>query len=196
MREGGPIDRIEADVHERLWSSGVAAVNIMSPSGAGTSSLLASTRSALGRQMRIEVVPIRDRCDFAARRLLAALDHIDLMAADLLCIATVGQFDAPPSWSTDGIMNVALFSVADGDDRPLRAPHLFERSAAAVITKTDLLMDVDFDLRRAAGHLRDINPYIDIVYTSTRDGTGLEEWYEVLRERVRLTGRRVSAFTH
>jgi hydrogenase nickel incorporation protein HypB len=62
---------------------------------------------------------------------------------------------------------------------------MFQRSRYALITKTDLLPYLDFDVHRAIGYLRDVNPDIEILLTSARTSEGLDSWYEVLRAHVR-----------
>jgi hydrogenase nickel incorporation protein HypB len=91
----------------------------------------------------------------------------------------------PASWDLGQTANVVLFAVTEGEDKPLKYPKMFQRSRYALITKTDLLPYLDFDVHRAIGYLRDVNPDIEILLTSARTGEGLDSWYEVLRAHVR-----------
>lgn len=206
-------DLIAAAVRDRLAEASVPALNLMSSPGAGKTRLLERTLDALGADLRIatvvgdvqtqndadrlarhtdrlvQAVLTNGACHLDARQVSAALDHIDLDDTDLLFIENVGNLVCPASWSLGETANVTLFAVTEGEDKPLKYPKMFERSACAVVTKTDLLPYVDFDLAKAVGYLRDVNPYIEILYTSARDGSGLEEWYDFLRGYVHATGR-------
>jgi hydrogenase nickel incorporation protein HypB len=202
-------DLLAGDVRRRLYEARVPAINLMSSPGAGKTTLLERTLDALGNEFRLAVVVgdvqtqndadrlarhtnrlvqavvTKDACHLDARQVSTALDAIDLDDTDLLFLENVGNLVCPANWSLGETANIALFAVTEGEDKPLKYPKVFQRSTCAVITKVDLLPYVEFDLRRATGYLRDVNPNIEILYTSARDGSGLDDWYTLLLDFVR-----------
>jgi hydrogenase nickel incorporation protein HypB len=201
-------DAIAADVRRRLYEADVAAINLMSSPGAGKTLLLERTLADLGESLRIAAVVgdvqtqnDADRlakhttrlvhavvtggaCHLDARQVSAALDDIDLADTDLVFIENVGNLVCPANWSLGETANVVLFATTEGEDKPLKYPKVFQRASCAVITKIDLLPHLDFDLERAIGYLRDVNPDIEVVLTSARTGEGLADWYDVIRSHV------------
>ena len=201
-------DAIAADVRRRLYEADVPAINLMSSPGAGKTLLLERTLEDLGDTLRIaaivgdiqtqndadrlarhttrlvHAVVTGGACHLDARQVSAALDAVDLNDTDLVFIENVGNIVCPASWSLGETTNIVLFATTEGEDKPLKYPKVFQRASCAVITKIDLLPHLDFDLDRAIGYLRDVNPNIDVVLTSARTGEGLEDWYGVIGSRL------------
>jgi hydrogenase nickel incorporation protein HypB len=201
-------DAIAADVRRRLYEADVPAINLMSSPGAGKTLLLERTLEDLGDTLRIaaivgdiqtqndadrlarhttrlvHAVVTGGACHLDARQVSAALDAVDLNDTDLVFIENVGNLVCPASWSLGETTNIVLFATTEGEDKPLKYPKVFQRASCAVITKIDLLPHLDFDLDRAIGYLRDINPNIDVILTSARTGEGLEDWYGVIGSRL------------
>ena len=198
-------DRIALQVRRRLEDADVASLNLMSSPGAGKTLLLERTLARFGDTFRIATVvgDVRtqndaDRlarhttrlvqavitggaCHLDARQVSEALDAIDLDDTDLVFIENVGNLVCPAGWCLGESANVVLFSITEGEDKPLKYPKMFERSQYAVLTKIDLLPHLDFDVKRAIGFLRDINPNIEILLTSAKTGEGMESWYTLVR---------------
>lgn len=202
-------DALAAEVRRRLDDAGVPSLNLMSSPGSGKTLLLERTLADLSSSLRIatvvgdvqtqndadrlarhtarlvQAVVTGGACHLDARQVSAALDAVDLDDTDLVFVENVGNLVCPASWDLGQTANVVLFAVTEGEDKPLKYPKMFQRSRYALITKTDLLPYLDFDVRRAIGYLRDVNPDIEILLTSARTGEGLDSWYEVLRAHVR-----------
>jgi hydrogenase nickel incorporation protein HypB len=202
-------DAIAAEVRRRLDDAGVPSLNLMSSPGSGKTLLLERTLADLSSSLRIatvvgdvqtqndadrlarhtarlvQAVVTGGACHLDARQVSAALDAVDLDDTDLVFVENVGNLVCPASWDLGQTANVVLFAVTEGEDKPLKYPKMFQRSRYALITKTDLLPYLDFDVHRAIGYLRDVNPDIEILLTSARTGEGLDSWYEVLRAHVR-----------
>jgi hydrogenase nickel incorporation protein HypB len=202
-------DAIAAEVRRRLDDAGVPSLNLMSSPGSGKTLLLERTLADLSSSLRIatvvgdvqtqndadrlarhtarlvQAVVTGGACHLDARQVSAALDAVDLEDTDLVFVENVGNLVCPASWDLGQTANVVLFAVTEGEDKPLKYPKMFQRSRYALITKTDLLPYLDFDVHRAIGYLRDVNPDIEILLTSARTGEGLDSWYEVLRAHVR-----------
>ena len=202
-------DRFAASVRRRLDDAGVPALNLMSSPGAGKTLLLERTLADLGPSVRIamvvgdvqtqndadrlarhtdqlvQAVVTGGACHLDARQVSAALDAIDLDHTDLVFVENVGNLVCPASWDLGQTANVVLFAVTEGEDKPLKYPKIFRASQYAIFTKIDLLPHLDFDVRRAIGYLRDVNPNIEFLPTSAKTREGLDTWYELLRNHVR-----------
>lgn len=78
---------------------------------------------------------------------------------------------------------VVVFSVTEGEDKPLEYPRMFRVADAVVISKTDLVPDLDFDLERALQCLQDVNPSAKILQLSSKSGEGMDAWYQSLASK-------------
>ncbi|HEU4565611.1 MAG TPA: hydrogenase nickel incorporation protein HypB [Gemmatimonadaceae bacterium] len=201
-------DEIARAVRARLADAGVTALNLVSSPGAGKTALLERTLDDLGEEMEIAVVTgdvqtqnDADRlarhtprlvqavvtggaCHLDARQVEQSLTAIDLFDTQLLFIENVGNLVCPASWDLGEESKIVLFSVTEGEDKPLKYPKMFQKADAAIITKVDLLPHVPFDLRKALGFARDVNPNLEFFFTSVVTGEGMREWYDFLRARV------------
>jgi hydrogenase nickel incorporation protein HypB len=77
-------------------------------------------------------------------------------------------------------------SVTEGEDKPLKYPAMFRRARVLVMTKTDLLPHLDYDIAEARRYALQVNPHLIIIETSCRSGTGIVEWTRFLRDRLRV----------
>jgi hydrogenase nickel incorporation protein HypB len=114
---------------------------------------------------------------------MAALDAIPLDDTDLLLIENVGNLVCPANWDLGEDAKVVVFSVTEGEDKPLKYPRMFERASVAVLNKIDLLPYVPFDVDRAVANARTINPDLRFFFTSALTGEGMDEWLWWLRAR-------------
>ena len=202
-------DAIAAEVRARLHAAGVASLSLLSSPGAGKTTLLERTLAALGNELSIALVAgdlqtsndaerlarctrslvhavnTDGACHMDARQVSAALDAIDLDATDLLVVENVGNLVCPAAWDLGEDEKVVLFSITEGEDRPLKYPKAFRVASTVVMTKLDLLPHLDFDLPRAVGYVRDVNPRARVLQLSARTGTGMSAWLDTLRARVR-----------
>jgi hydrogenase nickel incorporation protein HypB len=203
-------DELAAQVRERLADAGVTAFNLVSSPGSGKTSLLERTLDALGEELDIAVVTgdvqtqnDADRlarrtnrlvqavvtggaCHLDAAQVLSALDAIDLPRTRLFFVENVGNLVCPASWDLGEGAKIVVFSVTEGEDKPLKYPKMFRMARYAVLNKIDLLPHLDFDLPRAIGCAREVNPTLRFFLTSARTGEGLEEWFDFLRQQVRV----------
>jgi len=207
-------DELAAEARRRLAGAGVPAINLVSSPGAGKTLLLERTLARLGAGLRLAVVAgdvqtqnDADRiarhtprlvqavvthggCHLDARQVLTALDAIDLADTDLLFIENVGNLVCPASWDLGETAKAVIFSVPEGDDKPLKYPKMFQEARYLVLNKTDLLPYVPFDVDRALRNARSINPDLECFLTSALSGAGMDEWYALVR---RLARARVAA---
>ena len=199
-------DELAAGIRERLAEHGVPALNLVSSPGSGKTSLLERTLDALGSRIRMAVVTgdvqtqnDADRlaarterlvqavvtggaCHMDARQVGTALEEIDLHQTDLLFVENVGNLVCPASWDLGENAKVVIFSVPEGEDKPLKYPRMFERSDYCVINKIDLLPHLPFDIDRAVAYAREVNPDLQFFHTSALSGEGMDAWYEFLEE--------------
>jgi len=86
---------------------------------------------------------------------------------------------------------VVLASVTEGADKPVKYPHMFRRADLVLVSKTDLLPYLDFDLDRCTADLGKIRPGARVLLVSARTGDGIGQWYEWLRHPARQSPRLV-----
>ena len=200
-------DQLAAEVRSRLSAHGEPSFNLVSSPGSGKTLLLEKTLQALGTELRMAVVTgdvqtqndadrlarWTDRlvhavvtggaCHLDARQVGAALDDLELAALDLLFVENVGNLVCPASWDVGETAKIVLFSVTEGEDKPLKYPKMFRVSSYAVLNKMDLLPYVPFDVDRAVAYAREVNPDLRFFFTSALTGDGLDEWFGFLREQ-------------
>jgi hydrogenase nickel incorporation protein HypB len=202
-------DALAAEVRARLRDAGVVAFNLVSSPGSGKTTLLERTLADLGEELRIAVVTgdvqtqndaerlarhtgrlvqavvTHGACHLDARQVLAALDAIELERTSLLFIENVGNLVCPASWDLGEDAKIVLFSVTEGEDKPVKYPKMFQEARYAVLSKLDLLPHVPFRVEQAIAYAREVNPALQFFFTSALEPEGLEEWYHFLRAQVR-----------
>jgi len=202
-------DELAEQVREQLRAARVPALNLVSSPGAGKTLLLERTLADLGGEMVISVITgdvqtqndadrlarhtdrlvqavvTNGACHLDARQVLTALDAIDLTMTDLLFIENVGNLVCPASWDLGEDAKVVLFSVTEGEDKPVKYPKMFQEARTVVFTKLDLLPHVPFRMERAIEYCRHVNPELQFLFTSALIADGLDEWYRSLRAQVR-----------
>lgn len=200
-------DSIAEDVRSRLEATGVPAFNLVSSPGSGKTLLLERTLQDLGTQLRMAVVTgdvqtqnDADRiarwtddlvqavvtggaCHLDALQVSNAIDAIDLDAIDVLFIENVGNLVCPASWDLGETAKIVVFSVTEGEDKPLKYPKMFMESRYAILNKIDLLPHVPFDMDQAKAYALQVNPELEFFSTSALTGSGLEPWYDFLKAK-------------
>jgi hydrogenase nickel incorporation protein HypB len=202
-------DELAAQVRARLAAARVPAINLMSSPGAGKTTLLERTLADLAPELSLAVVTgdvqthndadrlarhtdrlvqavvTNGACHLDARQILTALDAIDLTSTDLVFIENVGNLVCPASWDLGENTGVVLFSVTEGEDKPVKYPRIFQQADTVVLTKLDLLPHVPFRLDKAMACLRRVNPYLDVISTSALTPEGVRPWYDFVRAEAR-----------
>jgi hydrogenase nickel incorporation protein HypB len=206
-------DELAADIRRRLGTHGVTSLNLVSSPGSGKTTLLERTLQELGPELRMAVVTgdvqtenDADRlarwterlvhavvtggaCHLDARQVGTALDELELADLDLVFVENVGNLVCPASWDLGETAKVVVFSVTEGEDKPLKYPKMFRVARYAVINKTDLLPYVPFDVDKAVAFAREVNPGLEFFFTSALTGEGMERWYDFLRSHARAPAR-------
>jgi hydrogenase nickel incorporation protein HypB len=193
----------------RGWFAGrgVVALNIMSSPGSGKTTLLVRTLRDMGSELAMSVVEgdqetsaDADRiratgtraiqvntgagCHLEADMLEHAVRRLDPPQGSLLFIENVGNLVCPALFDLGEKARIVVLSVTEGDDKPLKYPHMFRTAQVMVTTKMDLSPYVDFDVELAEAHARGINPSIRCLRVSSTTGQGLATWYDWLRAEV------------
>ena len=187
----------------RLAAASIASVNLVSSPGSGKTTLLVKTLKDMKSKARMAVIEGDQETDHDAERIAEtgvpvvqintvsachleasmvdrALSGMNLDGVEMLFIENVGNLVCPASYDLGERAKVVVISVTEGDDKPVKYPKMFRVSSAMVISKTDLLPYVDFDVYRAISYARKINPALKIFQLSAKTGEGLEGWYDYL----------------
>jgi len=197
-------DELAAGLRQRYTAAGVLVLNLVSSPGTGKTAFLELTlRELRARGARVAALVGDLETDNDARRLAASgapvrqinthgICHLDadmisshlggwsLDELDYLFIENVGNLVCPSSYDLGEKVRVALLSVTEGEDKPLKYPTLFNSADAAVITKMDLAVPCGFDRELALNNISEIRPGIRIFETSAKTGAGMEAWFDYL----------------
>ncbi|KGF73149.1 hypothetical protein DO97_02155 [Neosynechococcus sphagnicola sy1] len=195
--------------HFDQW--GITCLNLMSSPGAGKTVLLERTLAALHPELQIAVIEGDMTTELDADRLrqygvpviaintgrschldsrmvaggLHQLTHkVDPTSLDLVLVENVGNLVCPAEFEVGEHAKVALLSVTEGDDKPLKYPIMFREADCLLVTKLDLAPYVDVDLERIAANVRQINPEIVLIPVSAKTGVGLDIWFDWVRTQV------------
>ena len=178
----------------------VTALNVMSSPGAGKTSLLESTIRELRPRREVCVIEgdqetsfdadrIRDAgaravqintgagCHLDAEMVHRALHDLDPPEDALLFVENVGNLVCPALFDIGEHAKVVVISVTEGDDKPLKYPHMFSVADLVVVNKIDLLPYVDFDVDRLAAQARELSPDVTVMPVSVRTGENLDTWF-------------------
>jgi hydrogenase nickel incorporation protein HypB len=190
----------------RGWLEGreILALNLMSSPGAGKTTLLERTVARLGSAAAIAVVEgdqatLRDAeriracgaralqintgtgCHLDAGMIADALRQLAPPARSLLFIENVGNLVCPALFDLGERARVVVASVTEGEDKPLKYPHMFRASDVVVLNKIDLLPYLSFDTARFVEFAHRIKPTIEVFEVSATRGDGLDAWCHWLR---------------
>lgn len=192
-------DQYAAANRARLAAAGVLALNLVSSPGSGKTSLLVRTIEALrGRrpvaviegdqETRLDAERIRATgafavqintgkgCHLDAHMVGHALDRLPLARGTVLFIENVGNLVCPAAFDLGEAAKVAILSVTEGEDKPLKYPDMFRAARLMILNKIDLLPFVDFDPAAAVAAARRVNPFIEAIELSAKTGVGIENW--------------------
>jgi hydrogenase nickel incorporation protein HypB len=197
-------DRLAERNRGFLAAMGTVAVNLLSSPGAGKTTLLEATLAALAGSPRAAVIngdlatdndalrlhaagaPVAqittgNVCHLDAEMVARGIQQLPLDGCRLLFIENVGNLVCPASYDLGETKRVVLFSVTEGEDKPLKYPPAFHSADLVVITKTDLAAAVEFNRPAAVANLRRIAHHAGILEVSAKTGDGMEAWLAWLR---------------
>ena len=123
-------------------------------------------------------------CHLDADMVARGVEALDLDGVRVLFIENVGNLVCPAEFAVGEHRKVALLSVTEGDDKPLKYPVMFREADCVLITKTDLLPYLPVDIERIEAHIRQVNPRCTVLRVSACSGEGLEAWHGWVRQQV------------
>jgi hydrogenase nickel incorporation protein HypB len=109
-------------------------------------------------------------------------ENFDLDNLDILMIENVGNLVCPAAFDLGENHKVAVLSVTEGEDKPLKYPQMFRNSTVMLLNKIDLLPHTDFDVEKCKEYAQLVNPGIIIFEVSAKSGEGMEAWYHWLTD--------------
>jgi hydrogenase nickel incorporation protein HypB len=196
---------------------GITCFNVMSSPGAGKTVLLERTLAALKPQFKMAVIEGDMTTELDAERLrqygvpVIAINtgrschldskmvaggihqlehHYDPAEFELIWVENVGNLVCPAEFEVGEHAKVALLSVTEGEDKPLKYPLMFQEADCLLITKVDLAPYLDIDLERLVNNVRQMNPACTIIPLSAKTGDGLEAWFTWVKQQVIEQGKR------
>ncbi len=194
----------------RGWFQGrdIVALNLVSSPGSGKTTLLERTILDLKGELPIQVIEgdqdtVNDAerirrtgcrvmqintgvgCHLEADMVARAVEQLAPPAHSLVLIENVGNLVCPALFDLGEQAKVAILSVTEGEDKPLKYPHMFRAAQVLLLNKIDLLPHLSFDVERCLAHARTVNPSLEIFLVSAVSGDGMQGWYDWLRKQVR-----------
>lgn len=202
--------RVADETRHYLRNYGIFMVNVMASPGSGKTSTIVSTINHLKTSpqgpLRVGVIEADVDSDVDARTVQAAgaeavqmhtggLCHLDATMAragvdalpletlDLVFLENIGNLICPVGYDTGAMRNVAILSVPEGDDKPLKYPMIFAKVDALIINKVDVMPYFDFNMTQLEARVRALNPTIEIFPISAKTGEGMAPWISWLKRQ-------------
>ena len=190
---------------------GITCFNVMSSPGAGKTALLEKTLAVLTNEYKIAVIEGDMTTELDADRLrkynvpVIAINtgrscHLDskMVAGgihrlaheynpsefDLVLVENVGNLVCPAEFEVGEHAKIALLSITEGEDKPLKYPVMFQEANCLLITKMDLAPHLDVDINQIVANVRQMNPHVAIIPVSAKTGEGLEAWFDWVRSQI------------
>ncbi|MGL5978245.1 MAG: hydrogenase nickel incorporation protein HypB [Erysipelotrichaceae bacterium] len=198
--------RIAETTRAELNANGVFLVNIMSSPGSGKTTTLVSTIHALKADYAIGVmeadvdsdvdaITVENAgakavqlhtgglCHLDATMTKQGIDALGVEDLDFVFLENIGNLICPAGYDTGAMRNVAILSVPEGDDKPLKYPKIFGKVDALIVNKIDAIEHFDFSMERLEARVRALNPEIEIFPISAKTTEGLTAWTNWLRQQ-------------
>ena len=202
-------DQIAAANRRDFDSAGLTAVNLMSSPGAGKTSVLQKTLRLLQGRLTVGIVEgdietsidadrldgfgaaislintangFGGECHLDAPMVRSALPRLPLADLDLLVIENVGNLVCPAEFDVGSHANAMVYSVTEGEEKPLKYPVMFRSADLVIINKVDLIPHLDYDLDLFYDNLGRVHPGVAVIETSARTGLGIDRWCDWLSD--------------
>ncbi len=203
-----------AKANRQLFADkGVLTLNLVSSPGSGKTTLLTKTLKDLKDELSLAVIEgdqetsmdaerIRETgvfaiqintgkgCHLDAHQVGHAVEHLSLEHGSVLMIENVGNLVCPAAFDLGEASKIAILSVTEGEDKPIKYPDMFHAADLLLLNKIDLLPYLDFDIEKCIEYARRVNPGIQVFQVSATTGEGMQEWYQWIRlmHQTRLIG--------
>jgi len=195
---------------EMFDRAGTYTINMMSSPGAGKTAILERTLERMRGKLRLGVlegdvqttldadrlarfhIPLVQvntdpgfggECHLDANMVRSGLPELPLDDIDILIIENVGNLVCPAEFRVGEDARVMVYSVTEGEEKPLKYPLMFRSADLVLVNKVDLLEYLDFDLEQFLGNLDVVNPGVRRILTSAKTGQGVDEWCAWLGQR-------------
>lgn len=196
-------DGYAATNRRHLESHGTLALNLVSSPGSGKTTLLCKTVEALGDRWPLSVIEGDQETANDAERIRAtgvraiqvntgkgchldahmvghAIDHLEPQSGGILFIENVGNLVCPAAFDLGEAHKIAILSVTEGDDKPLKYPDMFAAASLVLLNKIDLAPYCDIDLDLCVANCRRVHPGVRVLPLSARTGDGMDAWIDWL----------------
>jgi len=200
-------DFVAESIRKRMSEENILLINITSSPGSGKTTLLQETAKRLGDRVKMKILVgdleterdaerLRDVgadafqivtggiCHLEAQMIWQAMENVDIKGLDVLIIENVGNLVCPASFDLGEDYRVTLIATTEGDDKPKKYPKMFLTSDMMVVSKSDLLPYLPFEVDAVVKDARDINHEIDYMTVSSTSGEGIDAWCDWLIEKV------------
>ncbi|MBI3462782.1 MAG: hydrogenase nickel incorporation protein HypB [Planctomycetes bacterium] len=197
-------DVVARALRDRFSEAGVFVISLVSSPGSGKTAFLERTLASLRDTFRVAAlvgdlatdndasrlaragVPVRQittgtTCHLEAAMIESALAGWAPAELDFLFIENVGNLVCPASYDLGETLRLVLFSVTEGEDKPLKYPTIFNTADVAVLTKIDLADAVEFDRAAAHRNIQAVRPGMRVLEVSSKTGAGFDRWLEFVR---------------
>jgi hydrogenase nickel incorporation protein HypB len=193
-----------AEANRQLFTrQNICALNLVSSPGSGKTTLLVETLQRLKNSVPLAVIEGDQQTSVDAQRIRAtgveaiqvntgkgchldahmvghAVEHLSLGKDAILLIENVGNLVCPAEFDLGEKLRVVILSVTEGEDKPLKYPHIFRSADLMILTKSDLLPYVDFDVPRCLDYAHQVNPDLPMLMLSAKNGDGMSAWIDWL----------------
>jgi len=189
-------------------TNGIRALNLMSSPGSGKTTVLAATLDELAGEFAVGIVEgdiatdldaaklggrgaqisllntsngFGGECHLDAPMVNRALGGLDLPALDLVIVENVGNLVCPAEFDVGEHAKAMVYSVTEGEDKPLKYPVMFRSVDVVLLNKIDLVPHLDADVDTYIARVREVNPTATVLPVSARTGQGMDAWFDWLR---------------
>ncbi|MFH7827928.1 hydrogenase nickel incorporation protein HypB [Kluyvera chengduensis] len=192
-------NQIAARNRARFAARELLVLNLVSSPGSGKTTLLTETLMRLKDRVSCAVIEgdqqtVNDAariratgtpaiqvntgkgCHLDAQMIADAAPRLPLESNGILFIENVGNLVCPASFDLGERHKVAVLSVTEGEDKPLKYPHMFAAASVMLLNKVDLLPYLNFDVEKCLACAREVNPNIEIILLSATSGEGMDSW--------------------
>ncbi|MET0012366.1 MAG: hydrogenase nickel incorporation protein HypB [Sedimenticola sp.] len=194
-----------ADANRRYFSDhGIHTLNLVSSPGSGKTTLLTRTLTDLKDELALSVIEgdqqtandadrIRETgvralqintgkgCHLDGHMVGHALETLKPEEGGVLFIENVGNLVCPAAFDLGEAHKVAILSITEGEDKPIKYPDMFHAADLMLLNKIDLLPHLEFDVDKCIEYARRVNPKIKVIQTSATTGEGMDAWYQWIR---------------
>jgi hydrogenase nickel incorporation protein HypB len=200
-------DRQAEALREKLHNQNIFLLNLMSSPGSGKTSTLLRTIEMLGAEYQLGIleadidsdvdaktiaesgakviqVHTGGMCHLTADMTRQGLEELGIDGLDLVVIENIGNLICTAEFDTGANKNVMILSIPEGDDKPLKYPHMFSMVDLVLINKIDAIGFFNFDIEAFSLRVRKLNPSITIIPISAKTGEGMIDWINWLRNEL------------